>query len=443
MAYGKVYVSVNKQEVIHPASGGVRTHRERSLKEGPMDFGIAYTKEQETYRKEVRAWLEANVPKEMRLPVDEEKDYTPEMHEWRKQFNKKLGARGWLFPTYPKEYGGGGLTADQGAVVEEEIARIRAPGRISSTYTPNVLLVWANDAQKQKFLRPLLTGEKTEHMRMTEPHSGADLADYRSRATKEGDEWVVNGENVFISAHGDEDFLPGPLMTDPQAPRHRNLGYFVIPNPTPGLLVKEMDLLVGHRQKQVYMTNVRLPADHLIGGDHQGWQVHATHLEAEHGGGGRGFPTFDRVVEKLIEHVKTVKRGGQTVGSDPVIGQIAVDAYLEARVDDLLGKRVYWLFHTRQPLQYEGNVHNVHGRHYTVRNAIRARDILKLDALLGSHDPLAPAGGQFEVEQRGRAGQNHGGGSTNIAKVILARRIGISRTKERAAPTPSTVAVAH
>jgi len=405
-----------------------------------VDFSIASdTKEMAAFRKEVRAWLKANVPEKMKLPVDQEKDYTPEMHEWRKKFNMVLGQKGWLFPTYPKEYGGGGLTGEHAAIIEEEMTAMRVPGRISSTWTLNTLLVWANEEQKQKFLRPLLTGEKTEHMRMTEPHSGADLADYRSRASREGDEWVVNGENVFISAHGDEDFLPGPLMTDPTAPRHRNLGYFVVPNPTPGLLVKEMDLLVGRRQKQVYMTNVRLPADHLIGGDHQGWQVHATHLEAEHGGSGRAY-VRDEVTQGLVKYAQASKRDGQAVGSDPILAQIVVDAKLESHVDDLLGKRTYYMFQSRQPVQYEGNVHNVHNRLYGLRNAIRVRDILKMDSLLGAHDPRTLEGGLFEVDQRGKAGQRHAGGSTNIAKVVLARRIGISRTKERAAPTPSTVA---
>ncbi len=404
-----------------------------------MNFGIAYTKEQEAFRKEVRAWFEKNVPADKRMPIDQEKDYTPELHEWHKKFQKVLGKQGWLFPTYPKEYGGGGLSADQAAILEEEMERMRIPGRIASTYTPNVFLVWATEEQKQKFLVPLLKGEKTEHMRMTEPQSGADLANIKNRAVKDGDDWLLSGQNVFISAHGDEDYLPGPFMTDPDAPRHRNLGYFVVPNPSQGLLIKEMDLLVGRRQKQVYLDNVRVSADYLIGGDHQGWQVHSTHLEAEHGGGGRAFP-HDEVVEKLLEWVKTTRADGHTVGSDPVRAQVAVDAKLDAHVDTLMAKRTFWMYQNRMPIQYEGNVHNVHNRLYDLRNAIRVRDVMGLTSLLNVREPLAPAGGLFEVDQRSAAGQRHAAGSTNIAKVILARRIGISRTKERAAPTPSTAA---
>jgi len=189
----------------------------------------------------------------------------------------------------------------------------------------------------------------------------------------------------------------------------------------------------------VYMTNVRLPADHLVGGDHQGWQVHATHLEAEHGGSGEAAP-HDETVIKMVEYVKSVSRDGQTVGADQVLAQTTTDAYLEAHVDALMAKKTSWLYQNRMAVQYEGNVHNVHWRLYRLRNSARTRDVMKLECLLNSHEPRAPFGGLFEVEERQKAGQYHAGGSTNIAKVILARRIGISRTKERAAPTPSTVA---
>ena len=398
-----------------------------------MDFGVVYTQEQERFRTEVRTWLEENVPEEMKVPYDE-KNYTPVMHEFWKEKQNELGKKGWLFSTYKKEDGGGGLSPDHRSVIEEEFREYRAMRPITSTYTVDVLSVWANDDQKDKFLRPLLQGEKFEHMRMTEPHSGADLADYRGKAVRDGDDWILNGENVFISAHGDEDFLPGPMHTDENAPRHRNLGYFVVPNPSPGLDVKEMDLLPGNRQKHVTMTNVRIPGDHLIGGETQGWQVHGTHLEAEHGGGGSSLGR-DELVDNLTSYVQD-KNTKDSESVDPVKQNTAVDAYLESHVDSMLGKRAFWRYQAGLGNTYEGNVHNVHNRVGGLRNSVRVRDVMGPYALLDSEDKRAPHGGMEEVDQRSSAGQRHAGGSTNIAKVILARRIGISRTKERPAPTP-------
>jgi alkylation response protein AidB-like acyl-CoA dehydrogenase len=278
----------------------------------------------------------------------------------------------------------------------------------------------------------------------TEPRSGADLASYTSRAVRDGDDWLLTGQNVFISGKprpewGVEgpDYLFGPMVTDDDAPRHRNMGYFMIPMPSEGLEVREMELLVGHDQHAIFMDNVRVPGDHLIGGDHQGWQVAGTTMESEHGGRGRAFPT-DVPIENLIEYVKETKVDGGYLGGDPVLQQTTAEAVIDSHIQSLLVKRVYAMYQSREEISWESGVGNVHGRESTLRNERRIRDVYGMYSLLSSQDPSSPHGGRQEVNHRSRAGQNHAGGSTNIAKVVLARRIGISRTQERPAPTPAT-----
>ena len=400
-----------------------------------MDFGISYTEDQGQFRQEVRAWLEENVPEEMKLPIDS-RDFTKEMHRWWREKHKELAKKGWLYPTFSTEYGGGGLTGDHEVIIEEEFTRARAPRGYSSMHVLHTLLVWGTEEQKQQFLVPFLSGEKVTWNKLTEPHSGADLADYRSRAVREGDSWVVNGSQVFISGQ-DADYMGGPLLTDPDAPRHRNLGYFMIPIPNEGLDIREMDLLPGRDQHAIFYNDMRLPGDHLIGGDHQGWQVAGTHLEDEHGGRGRAAPQ-DEHTDKMVEFVSETNRNGRTLGSDPVVQQLTMENVLESHVQRLLLQRTYWMYQSRMEIQYEGNVANVHGRESSLRIEKRIRDIYGPSSLLNTRDPDAPHDGMHEVNVRGKAGQNHAGGSTNINKVILARRIGISRTQERAAPTPST-----
>ena len=211
----------------------------------------------------------------------------------------------------------------------------------------------------------------------------------------------------------------------------------MIPYPSPGLEIKKMNNLNGHLQHFLFLDNVRVPGDHLIGDDNLGWQVASTTLEQEHGGRGRAFPS-DKAVDNLFDYVQGARRNGMSLGSDPVAQQLCMDAYSEARIQGLLAKRTYWMYQNRMPVSYEGNVADLHRRLYTLRNATRMRDVLGMYALLGIKEPRAPHGGAQEVSQRLLAGQNHAAGSNNIAKVILARRIGISRTRERAAPTPST-----
>lgn len=401
-----------------------------------MDFTILYSQEQEEFRKEVRAWIENNVPENMRMPIDP-RDFTDEQYLFWRERHQELAEKGWLYPTFPKEYGGGGLTGDYETILAEEWDHYRIPGNFTNVYVLPALLVWATEEQKQKFLVPLLTAKKTAWQKFTEPQSGADLANIQSRAIRDGDDWILTGRNVFISGRGSPDWLFGPMMTDPDAPRHRNLGFFMIPCPSPGLEIKEQNLLNGNDQHFIFLDDVRVPGDHLIGGDQQGWQVTNTSLEQEHGGRGRAFPT-DLVVDNLTEYVRKTKKNGGTLGSDPVLQQTTVDAYLEAHVDSLMAKRTYWMYQNRMEILYQGNVHNVHNRLYGLRNAIRVRDVMGMHALLDTKEPGVPHGGAQEVSQRAAAGQRHAAGSTNIAKVVLARRLGISRTQEHAAPTPST-----
>ena len=405
-----------------------------------MDFAMPYTEEQEQFRQEVRAWLEENIPQEMKDPIDP-RDRTSKDYQWWLEKRKEIAKKGWLYPTFPTEYGGGGLSGDHETIIEEEFTRARVT-RIG--FVPNFifpgLLVWASEEQKQKFLVPLLTAEKTCWYKFTEPQSGADLANIQTRAVRDGDDWVITGQNVFISGGTGPDrpnLLYGPAITDPDAPRHRNMGMFVIPYPSPGLEIREQNLLVGDEQHFIFLDNVRVPGDHLIGGEHQGWQVGSTSRENEHGGRGRALPR-DEMVDDLVAYVRETKHNGGNLGGDPVVQQATMQAYVEAHVDSLFAKRTYWMYTSRAEIVYEGNVANVHNREYGLRNAIRVRDVMGMNAFLGTKEPGAPHGGASEIAQRTAAGQRHAGGSTNIIKVILARRIGISRTKERPAPTPAT-----
>jgi len=401
-----------------------------------MDFGLSYTEEQEDFREEVRSWIEKNIDEDMKMPMAP-KDASKDMYWYWRNKHKDLAKKGWLFPTYPKEYGGGGLTGDHETIIEEEFAKANAPRGFSSGTVLATLMVWGTEEQKQQFLKPLLTGDKVTWNKLTEPKGGADVANYQGRAVRDGDDWLLTGSQVFIGDDEDAEIMGGPMLTDPDAPRHRNLGYFIIDIPSEGLEIKELDLLVRRRKRAIFMDNVRVSGDHLIGGDHQGWQVVGTHLEIEHGGGGRAFPRDD-AVDELLSFIKETKHNGGTLGEDPVVQQLAMGAIAEAHVQVLLAKRTHWMYQNKQQIRHEGNLSNVHGRESGLRNAMRVREVMGPYAFLGTEEPIAPHGGNQEYRQRDAAGQRHAGGSTNIAKVILARRIGISRTQERAAPTPST-----
>ncbi len=400
-----------------------------------MDFEYRYTSEQQRFRQEVRAWLEKNIPEDMKEPIDF-REATDEMYFWWRERFKEIAAKGWLWPTAPKQYGGGGLTPEQEAIITEEFRRFRVPyptGHLNATqFLVSVLLVWATEEQKQKFLIPLLKAEIVVWEKMTEPQSGADNANYQGYAVRDGDDWLLTGVNCYTSGRGPHpDYLYGPMLTDPNAPRHRNLGFFIIPVPSPGLEIRVMPLLEGPEQHFEFLDNVRVPGFNLIGGDHQGWQLVQTVYEHENGGRGQAAPR-DEAVESLVSYAQQTQRNGERLGEDSIVRQATASAYLSDHVTSTLAKRVYWMYNQRAEMSYEGSISRVVNSHFKETNGQRVRDVMGMYALLGAQDPLAPHGGVQAVPQI------PGCGSVNIQKVIVARRIGISRTRERAAPTPST-----
>ena len=236
------------------------------------------------------------------------------------------------------------------------------------------------------------------------------------------------------------DLLFGPIVTDDDAPRHRNLGYFLIPAPSQGLELQRLNLLTGHDQSFIFMDNVRVPGDHLIGDDHQGWQVTQTTLEIEHGGRGIAFPR-DEALENLMDFAKDTTRNGRPLSADPVLQQTAMDAYIDSHTHTLLAQRNFWMYQARQEMTYHGSQNSMFQKEFRIRNADRARDIMGMYSLLGVREPRAPFEGAPEVYQRSSLTGAHPGGTVEIQKVIMARRMGISRTRERAAATPSTTGV--
>ena len=401
-----------------------------------MDFTYHYTEEQEAFRKEVRSWMDENVPENMKAPVDR-LDLTDEHYVFWRDMHQTIAAKGWLYPTYPKEYGGGGLSGEHETILMEEFERAGIVRDFTNALCLPTLMVWATEEQKKQFLTPLLKAEKVAFQNFTEPDAGSDLASLKSRAVRDGDDWIITGQKVFVSGHGDPDWLFGPVVTDADAPRHRNLGYFMVPFPAEGLELRRLNLLTGHDQNFVFMDNVRVPGDHLIGGDHQGWQVAQTTLEIEHGGRGAAFPR-DEAMENLLTFVRDTKQNGGRLADDAVVQQDAMDAYIEARTFGLLARRNYWMYQARQEMSYHGSQSSLYGKTYRMRNADRARNIMGMYSLLGVREPRAPFKGQPEVYQRSSLTGAHPGGTVEVQKVIIARRLSISRTQERAAATPST-----
>ena len=400
-----------------------------------MDFEPTYTPEQEEFRQEVREWLKENVSPDISHPPDSI-NITEEQYQLRRALGRKLGEKGWLWATAPEEYGGGGLALDHAVVIEEEVDSygLTVPpyydsgGRLGGAS----IMVWGTEEQKQTFLPPIFRGEVRTWQLLTEPEAGSDLANAKMSAERDGDEYVINGQKIYVGSSLGADYMWTITCTDNEAPRHQNLGWFMIPADLPGITIQPMDLLISGGEagagsgvkNTVFFDNVRVPAFNLIGGENKGWKVATTHLELEHGTGGRIARNW--LVDHLFEYCRENKRNGQPLTKDPEVRDKLIDIYVEAEIARLFNLRNYWMRHSKADITYEGPQASYWRKMSGLRMSQSILDILGPSAL--TYDPQwGAADGHVEAHQRSAIVAIHPGGTADIQKLIMARRIGIGR----------------
>jgi len=295
------------------------------------------------------------------------------------------------------------------------------------------VLVWGTEEQKQAFVPPTTRGEKMSWLLLTEPHGGSDLASAKTQAIRDGDEYVVNGTKTWVGdKHYPEQFWT-IVMTDPNAPRHQNLGFLVIPSDLPGITHQPLYVLNNQVKNSVFFEDVRVPAFNLIGGENNGWKVAGTVMEVEHAG---ASVSRNRTMDRFINYIKTTSFNGQTIAKDPETRDVLADLIIESDIERLFGMRNFWMRHSKRPLGYEGSQSVYHRKMSELRNAGRVQQILSYFAL--TQDPQwGAASGWMDEYLRDAVVRMHPGGTQDIHRTIIARRMGVGRTvKEEAGKLP-------
>lgn len=405
-----------------------------------MDFSttVKDTPEQAKFRQEVKAWLEKNakVPAHFEDPR-ELADMSPELFEWVRAFRRKLGGNGWLAPLWPKEYGGAGLSTDLAQVLSQELSNADTPRIYDNRLAAPSMYVWGTEEQKKRFLLPMNRGEVITWQAFTEPDAGSDAASIKTTAIRDGNDYVVNGHKAFIGGPFKADHLWTTAVTDPAAPRHRNLGIFYIPTNLPGITFTNMELIVKSGKRFIFFDNVRVPAEYLIGGERNGWRVEQTTLEIEHGAGGNIGEGEARggILQDLLQYSKETMRNGAPLSKDPNVERLLVDAYVQTHIVRLINMRNYWMFNNKDKARstYHGSQSSLMRKLLTMHMGNVILEVAGPYALL--EDPKwAPLKAAFESHQRESITAHHPGGTTEIQRLIMARRLGLSRTREEAAP---------
>lgn len=403
-----------------------------------MDFELTYSAEQEEFRAEVRAWFDSEVPASLRSRADSVRASQRQYRD-RRDFGRKLGERGWLYPSLPREYGGGGETLERIIVLEEESHRlgISLPPYYDSggKYGAASILVWGTDDQKQRFIPPICRGWVRTWQLLSEPSAGSDLAAVQTRAVKVGDEYEITGQKVYVgSAHGAER-LWVITMTDPDAPRHHNLSWFMIDADLPGIDIQPQELLSCHGEDEsdvfgfkntIYFDHVRVPASSLIGGENNGWKVAGTHLALEHGG--RGNVRTRKIWGQLLDYCRSTTVNGRPLIDDDAVKERLAEIHLRLESVRLLGARNFWLA-AQGTMSYEGPqlayLQKLTGLWLT-------KAIIEIlgPAALTNDDDLGALGGEAERQQRDGIVDMHPGGTADIQKMLIARGLGLgAKTK--------------
>jgi len=291
---------------------------------------LTYTPEVESFRTEVRSWLQANLPQGWLEP-----DFEMGSAE-RKKFNdewpQKLFEGGWICATWPQEYGGKGLSILQGVVLAEEFANARAPMRadfFGDTLVGPTLLQWGTEEQKKEFLPEILSGKMRWCQGFSEPNSGSDLASLKTSAVLDGDEWVINGQKVWTTQGHHADYCFLLTRTDPDAPKHKGISYLLVPMQQPGVEVRGIVQPDGTAEFcEVFFTDARCPKGNVVGGVNNGWQVANSTLAFERGmSATTGYRRFEEEYKLMVASAR--KRG---VLGDPTIRQRLMQYYSKIQI---------------------------------------------------------------------------------------------------------------
>lgn len=270
----------------------------------------------DAFRSEVRDWLETHCPPSMRTR-GREKDWVwggrrgtfahPDARVWL----HNMANRGWTCPTWPRAYGGGGLTFDENQVLQQELRHINARIPLQSfgiSMLGPILLEYGDEAQKQRHLPAIARGEIRWCQGYSEPGAGSDLASLNTTAELIGDEYVVNGSKIWTSFAHLSDWIYCLVRTDRDAPKHEGISFLLLDMQSPGVTATPIQLISGASQFcETHFDNVRVPKSQLVGGENEGWGIakrllqHERNMVAGTGSSGRRKDS-SRSVENLAKH---------------------------------------------------------------------------------------------------------------------------------------------
>ena len=385
-----------------------------------MEF--RFTAEEQAFRTEVREFLKVELPPGWQDQYDSDTELGAEQQsEFGQRFNKKLAERRWLTLPWPEEYGGLKASIMQQMVYNEEMAYQGAPTGLNMgvAWVGPSLMIYGTEEQKKRFLPAIANHDEIWCTLYSEPEAGSDLASLQTRAVKDGDEWVINGQKIWTSGAHRSNWGWLAARTDPEAPKHKGISMFILPMDTPGITVRPLiNMASMHGFNEVFFEDVRIPANYIVGQENNGWYQLAVALDFERSSVA-GVARARRWWEDLVSFSKEHR---SFVGARPEVRHRLAEIGVELEAGQNLCYRVASLQQAGKIPNYEASIAKLYSSELGRRLAGSGMEMLGLYGQLHPRSKYAHLKGRIERYYQLSVAETIGGGTSEIMRNIIAMR---------------------
>jgi alkylation response protein AidB-like acyl-CoA dehydrogenase len=380
-----------------------------------MDIG--YTEEQEALRNRLREYYADLLTPEVEAQLADSHGIGPNM----RRVVKQMAEDGWLGIGWPTEYGGQGRSAIEQYIFFDESMRAGAPVPMLTINTVGpTIMQFGTQEQKDFFLPKILAGDIHFCIGYTEPESGTDLASLQTRAVRDGDEYVINGQKIYTSLAGGADYIWLATRTDPEAAKHKGISMFIVPMDTPGIKVVPMHLLGDHNINYTFYEDVRVPAGNLVGGENAGWSLITNQLNHE-----RVTLCSAGIIERALHDVRAWAQNTKLADGRRVIDQEWVQIHL-ARIYSrleflkLINWKVAWTATQGHLDVADASTTKVFGTEFYMEAFKLLLEVVGQAGYLARDNDDAVLAGRLEMYARSLVILTFGGGTNEIQRDLIA-----------------------
>jgi alkylation response protein AidB-like acyl-CoA dehydrogenase len=386
------------------------------------------------FRGDVRSFIESHLPDDWQASDEDNAMVEPQdprrrafLREWR----TALASRGWIALHWPREYGGAGMTQGEQFIFNEEMAEARAPdvGGFGVTMIGPTLIVYGTEEQKKRHLPGITSGEVVWCQGYSEPGSGSDLASLQTRAVRDGDDYIVNGQKIWSSGAHRADWMFMLARTDPDAPKHRGISMLLVDMKTPGITIHPLVNMAGqHHFNQEFFDNVRVPVVNRVGEENRGWYVGATLLDFERSNI-RGSVSLRQRVDDLAAFVREAEGAGRMPAhlARTFRSELAERA-IEADIARLMSYRIISMQKRGQIPNYEASMNKLFRSEVGQRVAQTGMKLIGLYGNVARDDKFAALKGRISTMYLTSVSGTIAAGTSEIQRSIMATRgLGLPR----------------